>query len=281
LRLEGFEPKDSKNRTKESKECETDRFKLSASRGELARDIRSGGSSGKAKKAACKDWLPNFRYKVSDFVTEKFGARKSEVTCRLCRSRYVLVEACECLHRTPTGPEKISQVSVGPKDSESALSMVVRRRLTPCKIRTLNFREKGGTAMSLRFCSHLAPKKVAFFLGLLTTAISLCDLAVAQAPATAGNAHRVPPAAVYPAGVDYRCIGAGSGQLFPGTPTITATWLDRGFLTRAFGLSPAMPPRTVYQPFVAGPPVGTVVYPYYTVRGPRDFLAKDPPSIGP
>lgn len=31
----------------------------------------------------------------------------------------------------------------------------------------------------------------------------------------------------------------------------------------------------------AGPPTGTVAYPYYTTRGPRDFLAKKPPSIGP
>jgi hypothetical protein len=30
-----------------------------------------------------------------------------------------------------------------------------------------------------------------------------------------------------------------------------------------------------------GPPTGGVAYPYYTVRGPRDFLAKNPPSIGP
>lgn len=30
----------------------------------------------------------------------------------------------------------------------------------------------------------------------------------------------------------------------------------------------------------AGPPVGAFAYPYYTVRGPRDFLASDPPSIG-
>jgi len=30
----------------------------------------------------------------------------------------------------------------------------------------------------------------------------------------------------------------------------------------------------------AGPPSGTVAYPYYTTRGPRDFLAKNPPSIG-
>ncbi len=34
---------------------------------------------------------------------------------------------------------------------------------------------------------------------------------------------------------------------------------------------PAMAPR----------PAATVAYPYYTTRGPRDFLAKNPPSIGP
>jgi hypothetical protein len=33
--------------------------------------------------------------------------------------------------------------------------------------------------------------------------------------------------------------------------------------------------------FTPGPPVGAVTYPYYTIRGPRDFLAKNPPSIGP
>jgi hypothetical protein len=31
----------------------------------------------------------------------------------------------------------------------------------------------------------------------------------------------------------------------------------------------------------AGPPTGAVAYPYYTTRGPREFLAKNPPSIGP
>ena len=30
-----------------------------------------------------------------------------------------------------------------------------------------------------------------------------------------------------------------------------------------------------------GPPTGAVTYPYYTTRGPRDFLAKNPRSIGP
>ncbi len=30
-----------------------------------------------------------------------------------------------------------------------------------------------------------------------------------------------------------------------------------------------------------GPPTGAVTYPYYTNRGPRDFLARNPQSIGP
>jgi len=30
-----------------------------------------------------------------------------------------------------------------------------------------------------------------------------------------------------------------------------------------------------------GPSTGAITYPYYTVRGPRDFLAADPRSIGP
>ena len=33
--------------------------------------------------------------------------------------------------------------------------------------------------------------------------------------------------------------------------------------------------------FTPGPPTGTITYPYYTNRGPRDFLAESPPSIGP
>lgn len=31
----------------------------------------------------------------------------------------------------------------------------------------------------------------------------------------------------------------------------------------------------------AGPPTGAVTYPYYTTRGPRDFLANNPPGVGP
>jgi hypothetical protein len=39
--------------------------------------------------------------------------------------------------------------------------------------------------------------------------------------------------------------------------------------------------RAVAEQAPSGPPTGTVAYPYYTTRGPRDFLAKNPPSIGP
>jgi hypothetical protein len=34
-------------------------------------------------------------------------------------------------------------------------------------------------------------------------------------------------------------------------------------------------------PITPGPPSAAITYPYYTIRGPRDFLAKNPPSIGP
>ena len=33
--------------------------------------------------------------------------------------------------------------------------------------------------------------------------------------------------------------------------------------------------------FAPGPPVGQTAYPYYTVRGPRDFLMSNPPPLGP
>jgi len=33
--------------------------------------------------------------------------------------------------------------------------------------------------------------------------------------------------------------------------------------------------------FNPGPPTGAVTYPYYTVRGPRDFLMKSPSPLGP
>lgn len=33
--------------------------------------------------------------------------------------------------------------------------------------------------------------------------------------------------------------------------------------------------------YAGGPATGGVAYPYYTTRGPRDFLASNPGSIGP
>jgi len=42
------------------------------------------------------------------------------------------------------------------------------------------------------------------------------------------------------------------------------------------GCGGACPPHCA-----SGPPTGTITYPYYTVRGPRDFLARAPRPIGP
>jgi hypothetical protein len=39
--------------------------------------------------------------------------------------------------------------------------------------------------------------------------------------------------------------------------------------------------RAAYRGAAPGPLTGAVAYPYYTTRGPRDFLARDPGSIGP
>jgi len=50
--------------------------------------------------------------------------------------------------------------------------------------------------------------------------------------------------------------------------------LGKGFCPHSGGY----PETPMFNP---GPPVGQVAYPYYTVRGPRDFLQDNPPSIGP
>ena len=47
------------------------------------------------------------------------------------------------------------------------------------------------------------------------------------------------------------------------------------------GYIPQLPPgyeQAMQGP--AGPPTAAYAYPYYTVRGPRDFLMKNPPTIG-
>ncbi len=50
----------------------------------------------------------------------------------------------------------------------------------------------------------------------------------------------------------------------------------RGHVRRAAVPKVHRPP----EPPVPGPPTGTVTYPYYTLRGPRDFLVDDPPRLG-
>ncbi|HWA98474.1 MAG TPA: hypothetical protein VG713_08275 [Pirellulales bacterium] len=53
---------------------------------------------------------------------------------------------------------------------------------------------------------------------------------------------------------------AGYRQPVPGGPPGICNWGQRRYM---------------------GPPTGQVMYPYYTTRGPRDFLNPNPPSIGP
>lgn len=66
---------------------------------------------------------------------------------------------------------------------------------------------------------------------------------------------------------DPRCSGCLGGAGF-------AHAIASGFCPHAGGY-PEMPT------FNPGPPSGQVAYPYYTTRGPRDFLQNNPPSIGP
>ena len=43
---------------------------------------------------------------------------------------------------------------------------------------------------------------------------------------------------------------------------------------------PRMPLHANAQRGMAGPPTAAYRYPYYTTRGPRDFLMGNPPTIG-
>ena len=43
---------------------------------------------------------------------------------------------------------------------------------------------------------------------------------------------------------------------------------------------PYIPKHYAQQVQPAGPPTGTYAYPYYTVRGPRDFFLNQPSTIG-
>lgn len=61
--------------------------------------------------------------------------------------------------------------------------------------------------------------------------------------------------------------GVGRGQVMQG--------LHNGSYSGMQGLHSG-----AQQPINPGPPTAAVAYPYYTHRGPRDFLLDNPPSIG-
>ena len=74
------------------------------------------------------------------------------------------------------------------------------------------------------------------------------------------------------------CNGAGCDQCGGGACGRLAERLACGGCN---GLCPNSGGYPEYPAFNQGPPVGQVAYPYYTVRGPRDFLRNNPPTIGP
>lgn len=121
---------------------------------------------------------------------------------------------------------------------------------------------------------------VLLFVGV--TAFAMVTSAWAQNPvASHGQLAAAQAGAAPGVYVDPRSGVAWQGVLFP-TPVGRCCTCRAGrsctplIDPRLLGISPI-----VKQPFVSGPPIGTVVYPYYTVRGPRDFLAGNPPPIGP
>ncbi len=69
------------------------------------------------------------------------------------------------------------------------------------------------------------------------------------------------------------CSDPSDGFFHPGPPTCPQCACQGRCAGRGVGAGDEAGP--------GGPPAGGVTYPYYTVRGPRDFLAKNPPSIGP
>ena len=78
------------------------------------------------------------------------------------------------------------------------------------------------------------------------------------------------------------CGGAGCGR--PGCMAGPLGWQSGG-LDYSSHLQTGLLGHTAAQnlnsrPFTPGPPTGQVAYPYYTHRGPRDFLLDQPPTIG-
>lgn len=84
--------------------------------------------------------------------------------------------------------------------------------------------------------------------------------------AAPGCLHRNTRPAANSCGCDSGCGGVLGGLV--GGPIAQEVRASQGWRHQTPELGPA------------GPPSGTYGYPYYTLRGPRDFLASNPPSIG-
>jgi hypothetical protein len=77
-----------------------------------------------------------------------------------------------------------------------------------------------------------------------------------------------------------RCRNRDGCNYFNPTPKPILASRCRDFRPRAESEAAASGPAAA-EAAASGPAAGAVAYPYYTTRGPRDFLAKNPPSIGP
>jgi hypothetical protein len=127
--------------------------------------------------------------------------------------------------------------------------------------------------------------------------------AASQMPADAGEQQRQPvqivmyvpepmPGAVQPAGHHHH--HAAAAQCYPGGPHGHGGhhghhgYPGGPFHGGHYGYfggahrTPGYPHHHLHREYVGpqGPPTAAVAYPYYTVRGPRDFLIDNPPSIG-
>jgi hypothetical protein len=115
--------------------------------------------------------------------------------------------------------------------------------------------------------THMKRLSTSWFVVLLFVGLTGCA------------AHRVPDINGYvdgsgaPAAGNGVCCDRSDGFFHPGPASCPSCACHGGCPCRGAAAGQEVAP--------GGPPVGMVTYPYYTVRGPRDFLARNPPSIGP
>ena len=101
----------------------------------------------------------------------------------------------------------------------------------------------------------------------------------------AGGVQVVGYPAAYGNGPDGNCppggYGGHHGSGYAGHPGHLFNGGHYGYFGGAHR-TPGYPHHHLHREYVGpqGPPSAQVAYPYYTIRGPRDFLMDNPPSIG-